>query len=375
MKKLVFLILFMFAGIFYSSGIIGQPGKGRLVSPEVHPDCTVTFRFRAPAAGLVELSGEFLRERVPLEKDTSGIWSVTVGPVGPDLYPYSFVVDGTGVADPNNPHLFPNEGFQRSLVDIPGDPPLIHAMKDVLHGTVSYRYYRSGSLDLIRPLVIYTPPGYRDDGSTEYPVLYLVHGMTDTEETWFKVGRVNRILDNLIAEGKAEPMIIVMPYANPFPALLKKNRDTDVNLLRTDHFTSEMLREIIPFMEANYRVLGDPGHRAIAGFSLGGRQCLAAGLGHPEVFGWVFAFAPAIFDREMEGNFKNLYAVPEVLNANLKILSVSCGKDDGLIRSARALMNEFEERGIQYDSFITEGGHTWMNCRLFISEAAQKLFK
>ena len=361
--------------ICIAPGIYGQPGWGWLVSPEVHPDHTVTFRYRAPEARQVELSGEFLRERVPLEKDTSGIWSVTVGPVEPDLYPYSFIVDGTGVADPNNPHLFPNERFQRSLVDIPGDPPLIHAMKDVPHGMVSYRYYKSGSLDLIRPLVIYTPPGYQDNGIAEYPVLYLVHGMTDTEETWFKVGHVNRILDNLIAEGKAEPMIIVMPYANPFPALLEKNRDTEVNFMRTDHFTSEFLNEIIPFTEANYRVLDDPGHRAIAGFSLGGRQCLAAGLGHPGVFSWVFAFAPAVFDREIEDYFKNLYAAPEVLNANLKVLSVSCGKDDGLYRSALALMNEFRERGIQYESFITEGGHTWMNCRLFISEAAQQLFK
>ncbi len=344
-------------------------------SPEVHPDKRVTFRYMDPDAENVMLSAEFLKEPVSLERDTSGLWTLTTGPVIPDIYPYFFIVNGISLADPSNPSLFPNERFQRSLVDIPGDAPLIHSLQDVPHGTIHYRYYKSGSLDLIRPLVIYTPPGYSNNPDRTYPVLYLIHGMTDTEETWVKVGRVHLILDNLIARERAEPMIIVMPYANPYPALRKKDPGTEVNLLGTDLFSREMIDEIIPFIEDNYRVSKGAGYRAIAGFSLGGRQSLAAGLGHPETFSWVCAFAPAIFDRELEENFSSIYASPQTLNEKLSLLWISCGKDDRLYRSASEFIGMLEKKKIRHESFITGGGHTWMNCRLFITESVPLLFR
>lgn len=231
------------------------------------------------------------------------------------------------------------------------------------------------SLELIRPLVIYTPPGYGINPDRTYPVLYLIHGMTDTEETWVKVGRVHLILDNLIARGKAEPMIIVMPYANPYPALRKKDPGTEINLLGTDLFSREIIDEIIPFIEDNYRVSKGAGYRAIAGFSLGGRQSLAAGLGHPETFSWVCAFAPAIFDRELEENFRSIYASTQTLNEKLSLLWISCGKDDGLYRSASEFIGMLEKKKIRHESFITGGGHTWMNCRLFITESVPLLFR
>jgi len=161
-------------------------------SPVVNVDRTVTFKLRAPDAKTVELSGQFQKANQPLAKDDAGIWSITVGPIEPNLYPYNFVVDGVGVADPANQDVFPNEGFKASLVDIPGDQPVIYSMQEVPHGELTYCYYESRTLHRTRPLIVYTPPGYRA-GTDKYPVLYLISGTTDTEETWFKVGRANVI--------------------------------------------------------------------------------------------------------------------------------------------------------------------------------------
>src|SRR5262249_25548667 len=148
---------------------------------------------------------------------------------------------------------FPNERFKSSLLDVQGDTPPLYSLENIPHGTVSYRFYHSQSLGLERPLVIYTPPGYEENPKKQYPVLYLIHGMTDTEETWFKVGKVNFILDHMIAQGKAEPMIVVMPYANAYPDLVKKDKNIKVDVLITDIFTNELTKEIIPYTEKQYR--------------------------------------------------------------------------------------------------------------------------
>ena len=200
-----------------------QPPRGPfVVSPKVHADKTVTFSYLAPDAHEVLLSGQFAKEPVPMEKGEQGIWSVTVGPIEPDIYPYSFKVDGITVMDPANEAYFPNERFKASLVDIPGDEPLVHALQDVPHGTITYEYYPSVE-GTTGSLVVYTPPGYDEDTDKDYPVFYLISGTTDTEETWFKVGKANLILDNLIAQGKAEPMIIVMPYGRAYPTISKSS--------------------------------------------------------------------------------------------------------------------------------------------------------
>ncbi len=375
MKKSIsnFLLILLVTGLFEQK-TTAQPRWHPIVSPEVHPDKTVTFRYWNPDVREVMVDVQFEKERQPMVKNDSGIWSVTLGPVKPDIYPYSFFVDGIQIMDPGNRLYFPNEHFKSSLVDIPGDKPLIHELQDVPHGTVSYRYYKSKTLNTIRQLVIYTPPGYELNSMQKYPVLYLIHGMTDTEETWFKVGHVNLILDNLIAQGKAVPMIVVMPYANVYPDL-KPNTIVDRTvLLRTDILTQEILKDIIPYIEWNYRVLSDKEHRAIAGFSLGGRQTLAIGLANPDKFSWVCAYAPAIWKDELDNNFEKLYAKPDSLN-QLKLLSVSCGKDDHLYQSAIDLVDALNARNIKNRTFYTDGSHTWMNCKLFLTNSAQKLFK
>jgi enterochelin esterase family protein len=349
-------------------------GQGT-VSPEIHGDNTVTFRFAAPRAARVELSGQFLKENMAMTKGADGVWSVTTGPVTPDIYPYNFVVDGVAANDPNNPLIFPNERFKGNLLDMPSDPPLIHALQNVPHGRVSYRYYYSESLDLVRPLVIYTPPGYDPGADVKYPVLYLIHGMTDTHETWFKVGRMNDILDNLIAQGKAEPMIVVMPYANAAPALREKDRALTVDLPGTDMFTREIVHQIVPWMDRNYRTIANADGRAIAGFSLGGRQTLAAGLGHPELFSHVCAMAPAIFPGPdgMAASFERDYAPAGQLR-KLKLLWIGCGVEDSLYAGSQALEGVLKSKRIKYQTLYTPGGHTWMNCRLYLADISQRIF-
>ncbi|MDR0954669.1 MAG: esterase [Rikenellaceae bacterium] len=345
---------------------------GQLVSPQVNPDNTVTFRFSAPTADSVVLSAQFLSENLPLTKGENGVWSVTTPPATPDLYPYNFVVDGTiTVNDPNNVLIFPNERFKASLVDIQGQSPLMYSVLDVPHGKTTYRFYKSNTLNDTRPLVVYTPPGYDPQGDKLYPVLYLIHGATDTHETWYKVGRMNFILDNLIASGAAEPMIVVMPYANTGmtyqgAVAIAPPTDSSVNL-----FNEEIVKEIIPYVEKNYRVKADAQSRAIAGFSRGGRQTLDAGLTYPDVFSYVCGFAPA---ANVENLSNGTYASADALK-NLNMLWLSCGTDDFLYQRTLDFAKKLTEMGVPYEEMYTPGGHTWMNCRIYLNEIAQKIFK
>ena len=184
--KTINCLLLILAIIYTSNFVMGQTMRGPLViSPQINPDNTAIFRFLAPTAKEVKLDAQFGKKTLLMTKDSSGIWSVTVGPIEPDMYPYHFVVDGINVSDPNNSAIFPNEGFQNSIAEITGNTPLIHTIQNVPQGTLSYRYYYSHELD-VRPVIIYTPPGYEKNTDIKYPVLYLLHGTTDIEETWTK---------------------------------------------------------------------------------------------------------------------------------------------------------------------------------------------
>jgi enterochelin esterase-like enzyme len=344
-----------------------------ITSPEVRPDNTVVFRFYSPNAKEVKLSTQILKSPVEMEKDASGVWSVTVGPANPDIYPYNFIVDGTSVADPLNSALFPNEGFQSSLVEITGPTPLVHTIQNVPHGTVSYRYYNSPELGT-RPVVIYTPPGYEKDSKTKYPVLYLLHGTTDTEETWTKVGRANIILDNLIAQGKAKPMIIVMPYGRAYPKISKSSGSLR-NWDNLQEFKKDFFEHLVPFVEQNYRVKADADNRAIAGFSGGGGETLYLGLNHPGFTSWVCGFAPGMLKEEFDRNNAVAFADPQQTNKRLKLFWIGVGREDFVHRIVVEYLDVLDAKGIKYEKFISDGGHTWMNCKLYLSTIAQKLFQ
>ena len=375
MNKNVFAWFLFISVIFVLPNVLyAQPPRGPFViSPKVNSGNTVTFSYLAPDAKLVLLDAQFGKP-IPMTKGENGIWSVTTDPIKPDIYPYCFVVDGIRVMDPANEEFFPNEFFKASLVDIPGDLPLIHSMQHVPHGTINYSTYQSKSMNgMFRPLVIYTPPGYEENSGTKYPVLYLISGTTDTEETWFKVGRANLILDNLIAQGKAVPMIIVMPYGNNGIAVSGPSGPDVVPMYKA--FSNDFINDIIPFTEKNYRVKADRENRAVAGFSRGGGQTLWAGLSNTDKFASICSFSAYLTTDTFEQNFSSFYANPENTNKQMKLFWLSVGSEDFLYKQAVEFMDLLKAKNIKTKTLITKGGHTWMNCKLFLSEAAPLLFK
>ncbi len=357
MKKIQLFI----ALVLLATSVLAQRNPV-IVSPELGAGNSVTFRFSAKNAKEVLLEAQFLKDKLPMQKDEVGVWSVTVNSIKPDIYPYCFWVDNTQVNDPNNTAIFANERFKHSLVEIPGDKPLVHSLQNVPHGKISYRYYNSKTLGTTRPLLVYTPPGFDASGKTKYPVLYLIHGGSDTEETWTKVGKANLIADNLIAQGKAKPMIIVMPYGNVRPKPMPD-------------FTPDVINDVIPFVENNYPVLTDSKNRAIAGFSVGGGQTLNIGLTNTDKFAYVCSYAPYPETEEFRKNFANYSPDAAKMNKQLKLFTISVGTDDFLYESVKNNIAMFKSKGLNLEGYIVDGGHTWMNCKLYLAQTLQQLFK
>ncbi len=319
-----------------------------------------------------------------MAKDSIGVWSVTNGPVTPDIYPYSFLVDDVNVMDPANVDYFPNERFKASLVNVPGNTPLIHAMRNVPHGTITYEYY-PGVEGSTGSLVVYTPPGYDKALSEKYPVFYLISGTTDTEETFFKVGRTNLILDNLIADGKARPMIIVMPYGNPAARIAEQtgkskpddlfSREGEDAINRARLFETDLINHVIPYVEKNYRTIADRNNRAIGGFSRGGGQTLRAAFGNMDTFAWICCYSAYLSTEEMEDRYKPIGGEPEKTNQQLRLLWVSVGNEDFLYGQTVEFLDYLKSKNVQYRSLISPGGHTWMNVKTYVAESSQLLFK
>ena len=361
-----------------------QPPRGPfVVSPKVHADKTVTFSYLAPDANEVLLNGQFIKEPKPMTKGDQGIWSVTVGPIEPDIYPYSFKVDGVTVMDPANEEYFPNERFKASLVDIPGDTPLVHAMQNVPHGTITYEYYPSVE-GTAGSLVVYTPPGYDENAEKKYPVFYLISGTTDTEEAWFKVGKTNLILDNLIAQKKAEPMIIVMPYGNIAARVAEQKgkpkpddpiRGSNDGTERAQEFEDDLVNHVIPYINDTYRTIIDRESRAIGGFSRGGGQTLRTAFGNMDTFAWICCYSAYLTPEDMDNKFASIAGDPEETNEELDLLWVSVGDEDFLYEGTIEFMDYLKTHQINYKSLITGGGHTWMNTKKYLSETAQLLFQ
>lgn len=383
--KPITLLMLGFAMLLIVGNLQGQPPRGPyLISPKVNQDKTVTFSYSAPTAKEVKLSFQFLKAPLAMTKDARGIWSVTTEAITPDIYPYNFVVDGVSVMDPSNVAFFPNERFKASLVNVPGNSPLIHDMQDVPHGTVTYEYYPSVE-GTTGSLVTYTPPGYDKNKSEKYPVFYLISGTTDTEETFFKVGQVNFILDNLIAQGKAKPMIIVMPYGNTAATIAAQKggtkpadpmgRESADAVNRSKMFEDDLVKNIIPYIEKNYRVISNSNNRAIGGFSRGGGQTLRAAFGNMDKFGYVCCYSAYLSSKEIESSYKFLVDNPDRTNKMFKLLWVSVGSDDFLYKQTVEYMDYLKAKKINFQSMITPGGHTWMNVKTYVSATAPLLFK
>ncbi len=346
-----------------------------LVTPEVHSDNSVTFRFRGPNAQEVKLTQEGA-EPLPMQKDETGVWTVNTAPLPPDYYGYSVVVDGVRSIDPYNHLLKPNLLNTENMVHVPGPASLPWEMNDVPHGEIHHHFYRSAVADDQRDYYVYTPPGYDPAAKKTYPVLYLLHGYSDDASGWTAVGRANVILDNLIAQGKAKPMIVVMPLGYGTMEIIRLGwgawSHTDVRDQNFSRFREALLTEVIPKVESEYRVTKDRNSRAIAGLSMGGSESLLTGLNNLDKFAWVGAFSSGGIPDDFAKDFPGLDAKA---NQQLKLLWIACGTEDRLIMLNRNLRAWLKEKGIQHTDIETPGMHTWMVWRRNLAEFAPLLFR
>jgi enterochelin esterase-like enzyme len=356
-----------------------------LKSTEVAPDHKVTFRIYAPKADEVSLSGDF-GTGGKLTKDERGVWSITVGPLTPDFYSYSFNVDGVRTIDPKNAMIKQGLTSLDSMFLVPGDEAEFESTKDVPHGEIRAAWYRSSTLDSLRRLHVYTPPGY-EGGTEKYPVLYLLHGAGDEDSGWSTIGRAGFILDNLLAEKKAVPMIVVMPNGSlPRPTNMPQftpgaPATPEVIAAREAfqiRFANELLKEIVPFSEKHYRVLEGPEHRAIAGLSMGGGQTLRVATMKPGEFAYVGIWSAGLFGGnpdDFEKRNESFFKAADHVNKTVKLLSISVGDKDFALNGSKALDGLLEKHGIKHEMHISGGGHTWINWRHYLNELAPRLFR
>jgi enterochelin esterase-like enzyme len=346
-----------------------------LVSPEVHPDGSVTFRFRAPNAVDVKLALEGT-EPAPMQKDNQGIWTATTSPLAPDFYGYSFVADGVRLIDPENPLLKPNLLATENAVHVPGPLSLPWELNDVPHGEIHHHFYKSKVAEDDRDYYVYTPGGYDPVATKTYPVLYLLHGFSDDASAWTAVGRANVILDNLIARGEAKPMIVVMPLGYGTMEFVRLGRNawshTELRDRNFENFREALLTEVMPRVEGEYRITKDRNARAIAGLSMGGSESLLTGLNNLDKFRWVGAFSSGGIPEDFQKDFPSLDAKA---NQQLRLLWIACGTEDHLITVNRNLRNWLKARGVNETEIETPGMHTWMVWRRNLAEFAGLLFR
>ena len=346
-----------------------RPQQPRVVSPEVHSDRRVTLRLRAPNAKEVTVSGEFTPKPLPLIKDEQGIWSVTLDALEPEIYSYTLRIDGVAITDPSNPMVKTGIRGHSSMFLIPGERAA-WAEQMVPHGTLHRHYYPSKTVSDIRSFTVYTPPDYTADGRTKYPVLYLLHGSGDHDLSWVEVGRANFILDNLIAEGKTKPMIVVMPYGQMTGAFER--------LVITEaaaRFEHDLLGDVIPRVEKLYRVDASPDKRAIAGLSMGGGQSLWTGLNNLDKFGWVAGFSSAVTQFTRQERLQKAVTDSRTLNKPPKLLWIGIGKNDSLIKGNNEFTEWLKAERVNHTYKITEGAHTWRLWRRYLAELAPQLFR
>jgi len=342
-----------------------------IVSPDVLPGNRVVFRFRAPNAKAVLLAREGAG-RVPMEKDTQGVWSITTGPLEPDYYAYSFIVDGVALIDPMNPVTRPNLLNTQSVVHVPGAAPLSWETNHVPHGAVHHHFYRSQAVGDERDFFVYTPPAYDARATKLYPVLYLQHGYSGDAQGWLN-GPANVILDNLIAEGKAKPMLLVMSLGYGVPEFVQRG-SPDLSLLKRnyDGFRDALLTEVIPDVEKSYRVAKDRNSRALAGLSMGGAESLYVGLNAVTMFAWIGSFSAGGMLEDYNATYP---ALDSKVNDRLRLLWIACGTDDPLIDANRKFREWLTSRGVKFTAIETPGMHTWMVWRRNLAAFAPLLFR
>lgn len=397
MKK----IILIFCATIISFSFYAQQslwGNKEIVSPEIHPDNTVTFRLKAPSVFSVGVTGDFLPPRkvkgpfgeseVPgvanMKKNVHGIWEYTTrDPLPPELYNYTFVVDSLKVCDPANVYTVRDVASVFNIFLIGGGRDGLYGVNNVPHGTVSRRWYKSPTLNMQRRMTIYTPPGY-ETSSQKYPVLYLLHGMGGDEEAWMTLGRTVEILDNLIAEGKAKPMIVAMPNGNASqeaaPGESKLGFYTPTMQLphTMDGTFESAFPDILKFVDENYRTVADKSGRAIAGLSMGGFHSLYISAQYPNTFNFIGLFSAAISPKE--GSDSPIYAnIDQKLKTQFankpRLYWIAIGKTDFLYQSNAEFRKKLDAENYPYSYSESDGGHIWRNWRIYLAEFVPQLFK
>ena len=354
------------------------PGSG-LVSPEINPDHSVTFRLRAPKAVKVQVRGDFAASPCDMTEGEGGIWTYTTEPLQGELYSYNFVVDGQRVLDPSNVYMNRDVATWTSIFTLcaePGDKGWYYEVHDVPHGTVSHVWYDSPTLGMKRRLTVYTPAGYEDNPNVKYPVFYLLHGSGGDEDAWSDLGRTAQIMDNLIAEGKAKPMIVVMPngvYFNQAAPGAAINMFQPTMANSRSQSTAEIedsFPDVMNFIEKHYHVAKGAANTAVGGLSMGGRQSCALSMHYPKTFGYVGLFSGVV---ELPGHEAEMDAV---FAAKPKLYWIGVGVDDTNIRNNSLKIKEYcESKGYPVTYYESDGAHIWRNWRVYLTIFAQKLFK
>jgi len=361
------------------AGILGANGASQqtdLKSHEVHPDGSLTVRYFAPTAAAVTMSLDYDHHDLTMTKDGDGVWSITTGPLAAALHMYGLTVDGVAVLDPLNTGVDVTINYKSNTVWVKGPDKQPWDETGVPHGVVHHHVYRTtaaqGLPDGLEDYYVYTPPGYDASAATPYPVLYLLHGWSALANCWIDDGQANVILDNLIAQGSAKPMVVVMPlgYGDwTFVTGGFGNWSHGENITRNmDLFSKTLLSEILPQVEAGYRVSREPDGRAIAGLSMGGGQSLVIGLGHPDLFGWVGGFSSAVIYPHFDGVIAGMGPKP-------RLLWVACGTSDDLIAPNRNFVAWLKSKGQEPVAVETPGIHNWPVWRDNLIHFAPLLFR
>jgi len=365
----------------------------RIISPEILPDNKVTFRIYSKVASNITVSGEWATGSGPAEalvKNDTGLFTLTIGPLKPELYGYTITIDGVRTIDPNNVQVRRDGINYQSFFIIPGTESDLYFQKNgVPHGTVTKMWYKSSVLEMDRRVYVYTPAGY-EGGKNKYPVFYLLHGAGGDEDAWTTMGRAAQIMDNLIAQGKAKPMIVVMTNGNAN----QQGAQNDIPLAQVPDqqgmasytrlagkFEEHLVRDLIPFIQKNYRTYTDASNRAIAGLSMGGAHTQTITNNNPGMFKYIGVFSMGIMNMgpqaqdaaklEQERDTK----IEALKKSGYKLYWIGVGKDDFLYQSVVQLRNTLDKHNFKYIYRESNGGHTWANWRLYLSEFAPELFK
>ena len=354
------------------------------VSPQLQPDGTVIFQLAMPNAAKVELHLEGTKDPLPMTKSADGTWSVTVPGLAPQYYSYWFKVDGTDVLDPHNVTLKPSFFTVEDVFLVPGQPPMPWEPANVRHGVVHHHYYRSNIVGINSEYYVYTPPNFDPASKQKYPVLYLLHGYSDDPSAWTQMGKANVILDNLIAQGKVKPMIVVMPLGYGTMEVITRGWHTwnDPELVHRNYsrFSDALFQEVIPLVKKQYPLSDKREDHAVAGLSMGGAESLQVGLNHVDDFAYVGGFSSAPLGSGEHGDFALRFpgittqSGPNI-NSRLRVLWIACGTEDGLFDPNQKLIAWLKQQGLQPTAIQTPGRHVWMLWRDNLTQFAPLLFQ